>query len=100
MNEREVASSFITHHSAFIIFLVRERLAGPDDAYAVVCEFEVRAGQLDLGHVAGGASLLSYGAGLGVALVGCLLLRHARRLEALLRAVAGEALRVVEGPVL
>src|SRR5947209_3953789 len=94
------ASSFRIHHSAFIIFLVRERLAGFDDAYAVIRELEVRAGQLDLRHVAGGAGPLRDGAGLGVALVGRLLLRHARRLQALPRAVAGEALRVVEGFVL
>src|SRR2546423_10669346 len=96
---KSVRPLLITHHSLLItcLFSVRERLAGTGDAYAVVCELEVRAGQLDLRHVAGGASLRRDGAGLRRAFVCRLGLRHLRRPKARLRAVAGEALRVVEG---
>src|SRR2546421_6862564 len=96
---KSVRPLLITHHSLLItcLFSVRERLAGSGDAYAVVCELEVRAGQLDLRHVARGATLLCDGAGPGVAFVRRLGLRHLRRPKARLRAVAGEALRVVEG---
>ena|SRR5437764_9641891 len=94
---KSVRPLLITHHSSLALPSVRERLAGSGDAYAVVCELEVRAGQLDLRHVAGGASLLCDGTGFGVAFVRRLGLRDLRRPKARLRAVACEALRVVEG---
>src|SRR5438045_6322760 len=94
---KSVRPLLITHHSSLALPSVRERLAGSGDAYAVLCELEVRAGQLDLRHVARGATLLCDGAGPGVAFVRRLGLRHLRRPKARLRAVAGEALRVVEG---
>src|SRR5215211_8479731 len=89
-------SSFRIHHSSF---LVRERLAVAGDADAVVRELRVGAGQLDLGHVAGAAGLRGDGAGPGVAAVRGLRLSQLRRLQARARAVAGEALRVVESLV-
>src|SRR5215218_3998206 len=67
----------------------RDGSAGCGDAYPVVCEFEVHAGELDFGHVAGGAAARGDGACRGGTLARLRLFGG--------REVAGRAFRVVEG---
>ena len=62
----------------------------------MICELEMRAGKLDLGHVTGDTQTLSHGAGFVHAAFLFFRFRDSRRFQARKRPVASEAFWVVK----